>query len=62
MTSSTQLKKCNTPACLHQTSLASWYCCAPCELAHNGRYEIHAHTHSCDGRHATRGEWRGYAP
>lgn len=62
MTSSTQLKKCDKPDCFRQTSIACYYCCAPCRIAADGKYEIGEHSHSCDGRHATRGEWREYAP
>lgn len=61
MTSSTELKKCGKPDCFRQTSLASMYCCGPCVVAAEYRFEIGEHTHSCDGRHAKRGEWRSHA-
>lgn len=49
------LHKCGKPDCFRQVSAASVYCCYPCSLAAEGRYEIHEHSPGCEQRHAERG-------
>ena len=48
-------RKCGKPDCIRRVSLASVYCCTPCSVAADGRYEIHAHSPECDQRAAERG-------
>jgi len=51
-------RKCAKPDCMRKIA-GGFYCCGPCADAAGGGYEIHAHSATCDGRAAERGE---YAP
>ena len=51
------LKPCDNPLCDRKTT--AMYCCAPCDRAHAGRYEIHddgplGHSDVCTERHIER--------
>lgn len=58
MTGPSHLVKCGKPDCMRKVPASSAFCCGPCATAAGGRYEIEAHTPSCDGRAAQRGEFR----
>lgn len=49
------LKPCDNPACDHQTSRSSAYCCGSCVVADRTHSEIHAHSFTCLERHEKRG-------
>lgn len=48
------LHACPNPACPRLVSEMSHYCCAPCNDAAAGKYEVHAHSPGCDERDAER--------
>lgn len=55
------LRKCRNPLCDRRTTAA--YCCHACDLAHQGRYEIHesgplGHAESCNTKHKERSQRR----
>jgi hypothetical protein len=53
-----QLLKCLKPDCLRKVPPGVQYCCIPCAAAAEGRYEIHAHSASCEYLCFKRGgEW-----
>jgi hypothetical protein len=57
VTLSWELKKCDNPICLRQVRTVYRYCCVPCEVAHEGKFEIHEHTSLCDARDSERGPY-----
>jgi hypothetical protein len=53
------LKPCVNPLCERFIPVGILYCCHACDLAHEGRYEIHAdgplgHSPTCNDRWAAR--------
>lgn len=56
MTLSWLLKECDKPDCRRRVKAHVAYCCPPCAVAAEGRYEIHAHSEGCEQRHTERGE------
>ena len=53
-----QLFKCLKPDCLRKVPEGVLYCCTPCATAAEGRYEIDAHSASCEDLCFKRGgEW-----
>lgn len=48
------LHPCRNPACRRLVSSLSYFCCAPCNDADYGKYEVHAHSAGCDERDAER--------
>ena len=50
------MHKCAKPDCFNQVSALSTYCCTPCRMGAQGRYEVEPHEHSdgCRQRQAAR--------
>jgi hypothetical protein len=56
-------QKCANPVCMHQVRNGVRYCCAACDLAHAGNYDIHdagplAHSQACMNNYRHRGPVR----
>jgi hypothetical protein len=50
-------QRCGKPDCLRKVKPGVAFCCEPCGIAADGRYEIHDHSAWCDERAAERGEF-----
>ena len=48
------LKECDKPDCFRRVKASVVYCCAPCAVAAEGRYEVAEHSEGCEQGHAER--------